>query len=105
MKKTIILEDEVLSENNQVVAKMSTTLKGDGSTPDIMTIGGFPIGFNDDGTPIIAEVSDKKLEQAHADMMAVAIKEQKALCEENGVDPELVNILDAEKEVKSDEQQ
>lgn len=34
--------------------------------------------------------------------MAEAIKEQKKLCIENGVDPDLVNILNAEKKVNNE---
>lgn len=104
MKKTITLEDEVLNEQQQVVAKMQVILNGDGSTPNIMTIGGMPVGYNDDGSAIIPKAPQEKLDEAHQNMMAVAIKEQKALCIENGVDPDLVNILNAEKRVNNNEQ-
>ena len=35
-------------------------------------------------------------------MMAEAIKEQKKLCIANGVDPDLVNIINAEKKVNNE---
>lgn len=104
MKKTITLEDEVLNDDKQVIAKMQVVLRGDGSTPNIVTVGGMPIGYHDNGTAIIPETPQEKLDEAHQNMMAVAIKEQKALCVENGVDPDLVNILNAEKQVSDHEQ-
>lgn len=105
MKKIIKLTDEIKDKNGNVVATMYTTLKGDGETPNIMTVGGSPIGFNDDGSPILPVDHDEVIAQAQQTMMAEAIKEQKALCVENGVDPDLVNILNAEKKVNNNEQQ
>ena len=97
MKKTIILNDEVRNDDGHVFAKMRTILVGDGATPNIMTMGVGPMGFNDDGKPIMAERNEELLRQHHEEMMAEAIKEQKELCVENGVDPELVNIINAER--------
>lgn len=97
MKKMITLTDEITNEDGHVIAKMNVLLKGDGETPNIMTVGGMPVGYNDDGTPIIPKYDKELIDQAHQEMMKEAIKEQKALCVENGVDPELVNILNAEK--------
>ena len=105
MEKIVKLTDHVKDSNGNVVATMYATLKGDGETPNIMTVGGSPLGFNDDGTPIIPEHNDEIISQAQQKMMAAAIKEQKALCVENGVDPDLVNILNAEKQVGDNEQQ
>lgn len=98
MKKTVILEEDVKNNAGQVFAKMRTVLKGDGSTPNVMSMGmSTPIGFNDDGTAILPEQEDEVLKIHQTQMMAAAIKEQKKLCVENGVDPELVNIINAER--------
>lgn len=96
--KTVILSSNVTDDDGNVFASMQTVLEGDGSTPVIMTMGNQEVlGFEDDGTPIIAKVQEDKLKMAQKKMQAVAIKEQKALCVENGVDPELVNIINAER--------
>lgn len=98
MKKTVILEEDVKNNAGQVFAKMRTVLKGDGSTPNVMSMGmSTPIGFNDNGTAILPEQEDEVLKIHQTQMMAAAIKEQKKLCVENGVDPELVNIINAER--------
>ena len=98
MKKTVILEEDVKNNAGQVFAKMRTVLRGDGSTPNVMSMGmSTPIGFNDDGTAILPEQEDEVLKIHQTQMMATAIKEQKKLCVENGVDPELVNIINAER--------
>lgn len=98
MKKTVILEEDVKNNAGQVFAKMRTVLRGDGSTPNVMSMGmSTPIGFNDDGTAILPEQEDEVLKIHQTQMMAAAIKEQKKLCIENGVDPELVNIINAER--------
>lgn len=98
MKKTVILEEDVKNNAGQVFAKMRTVLRGDGSTPNVMSMGmSTPIGFNDDGTAILPEQEDEVLKIHQTQMMAAAIKEQKKLCVENGVDPELVNIINAER--------
>lgn len=105
MKKTVILEDEVKNNNEQTIAKMQVYLTGDGSTPNVLTMGGMPIGYHDDGSPIIPKSSNELIENAQQNFMAEAIKEQKKLCVENGVDPDLVNILNAEKKVNTDNEQ
>lgn len=98
MQKTVILTDEV-KDDKRVVARMRVVLNGDGSTPNVMTMGmDSPIGYNDNGTPIFPEVDEDLLKQAQQKMMAEAIKEQKQLTEENGGDPDKVNIIGAEKE-------
>ena len=99
MKKTVVLTDEVKDSNDRLIARMRVVLNGDGSTPNIMTMGtDSPIGYKDDGTPIFPEVDDDLLKQRQQEMMAEAIKEQKQLTEENGGDPAKVNIIGAEKE-------
>ena len=116
MKKMIIMEDDktqqirlqqiIRDENGQHVAQMQTYLNGDGETPVVTTIGGIGRieGYNDDGTPITSKADDELIVQEQKKFMAAAIKEQKALCIEKGVDPDLVNILNAEKQVVKDEQ-
>lgn len=105
MKKAVILEDEVKNNNEQTIAKMQVYLTGDGSTPNVLTMGGMPIGYHDDGSPIIPKSSNELIENAQQNFMAEAIKEQKKLCVENGVDPDLVNILNAEKKVDTNNEQ
>lgn len=82
---------------------MSTTLKGDGATPIVQTIGfDTPSEYKDDGTPIYGKPDDT-IKEAQKEFMAAAIAEQKSLCEENGVDPSLVNVVGAEKKTETDE--
>lgn len=101
MKKTVVLTDEVKDSNDRLIAQMRVVLNGDGSTPNVMTMGtDNPIGYNDDGTPIFPDIDDSLLKSAQQRMMAQAIKEQKQLTAENGGDPSKVNIIDAEKENK-----
>lgn len=99
--KTVILSGDVKDEKGNVFASMRTVLEGDGSTPVIMTMGNQEVvGFRDDGTPIVPKLQEDKLKVAQKELQAEAIKQQKELCVENGVDPELVNIINAEKEAK-----
>lgn len=99
MKKTVVLTDEVKDSDDRLIARMRVILNGDGSTPNIMTMGtDNPIGYNDDGSPIFPEVDDSLLKSAQQRMMAQAIKVQKELTKENGGDPSKVNIIGAEKE-------
>lgn len=99
MKKTVVLTDEVKNSDERVIARMRVVLNGDGSTPNVMTMGtDSPIGYNDDGTPIFPKIDEEQLKQHQQEMMAEAIKEQKQLTEENGGDPAKVNIIGAEKE-------
>lgn len=107
MKKTVVLTDEVKNGNN-VLARMRVVLDGDGSTPNVMTMGtDNPVGYNDDGTPIFPDVDDSLLKSAQQQMMAQAIKTQKQLTKENGGDPSKVNVIGAETqtEVKPTAQQ
>lgn len=99
--KTVILSGDVKDDNGNVFASMRTVLEGDGSTPVVMTVGNQEIlGFKDDGTPITPEIQEDKLKAAQKELQAEAIKQQKELCVENGVDPELVNIIKNKKEVR-----
>lgn len=97
MKKTVVLTDEVKDSNDKLIAQMRVILNGDGSTPNVMTMGtDNPIGYNDDGTPIFPDVDDSLLKSAQQRMMAQAIKVQKKLTKENGIDPSVVNVYGAE---------
>ena len=79
---------------------MSTMLTGDGSTPVVQTIGfDAPTAYKDDGTPVYNK-PDEQIKEAQKEFMAAAIAEQKSLCKENGVDPDLVNKVGAEKETE-----
>ena len=101
MKKTVILTDEVKDSNDKLIAQMRVVLNGDGSTPNVMTMGtDNPIGYNDDGTPIFPDIDDSLLKSAQQRMMAQAIKVQKKLTKENGIDPSVVNIYGAENDNK-----
>ena len=100
MRKQVRLSDEVKNDNGLVIAYMQTVLKGDGSTPVIMSMGGeaVGVGYDDNGNVITTNKHDDIIKNAQKEMMAEAIKEQKNLCVENGVDPSLVNYFGAEKE-------
>lgn len=99
MKKTVVLTDEVRDNDERLIAQMRVVLNGDGSTPNVMTMGtDNPVGYNDDGSPIFPDVDDSLLKSAQQQMMAQAIKTQKELTKENGGDPDKVNIIGAEKE-------
>ena len=50
---------------------------------------------------LVAILSDIRIEAAKKKLMASAIKEQKKLCVENGVDPDLVNIIGLEKKERN----
>lgn len=83
---------------------MSTMLTGDGSTPVVQTIGfDAPTAYKDDGTPVYGKPDDT-IKEAQKEFMAAAIAEQKSLCKENGVDPDLVNKVGAEKEQVEEKQ-
>ena len=101
MKETVVLTDEVKDSNDKLIAQMRVVLNGDGSTPNVMTMGtDNPIGYNDDGTPIFPDIDDSLLKSAQQRMMAQAIKVQKKLTKENGIDPSVVNIYGAENDNK-----
>ncbi|WP_347284063.1 hypothetical protein [Lactobacillus taiwanensis] len=96
--KTVILSSNIKDDEGNVFASMRTVLEGDGSTPVIMTMGNQKVvGFKDDGTPIVPKLQEDKLKVAQKELQAEAIRQQKELCIENGVDPELVNIINAER--------
>lgn len=79
---------------------MSTVLKGDGATPVVQTIGfDTPSEYKDDGTPVY-NTPDEQIKEVQKEFMAAAIAEQKSLCKENGVDPNLVNKVGAEKQTE-----
>lgn len=81
---------------------MSTVLKGDGATPVVQTIGfDTPSEYKDDGTPVY-NTPDEQIKEAQKEFMAAAIAEQKSLCKENGVDPNLVNKVGAEKQAEKE---
>lgn len=81
---------------------MSTILKGDGATPVVQTIGfDTPSEYKDDGTPVY-NTPDEQIKEAQKEFMAAAIAEQKSLCKENGVDPNLVNKVGAEKQAEKE---
>ena len=105
MEKTVFLADEVKDNQGNVIARLSTALHGDGATPIVQTVGSGAtsiIGYKDNGEPIIAKLTDSIIENAQKNFMVEAIQEQKKLCVENGVDPDLVNIIGAEKKVNTD---
>lgn len=100
VKKTIGLVADIKDAKNATFARMSTYLTGDGSTPVIQTIGmgsSDVIGYNDDGSAILSHDHDDILKRSMPQFMKRAILEQKKLCEENGVDPDLVNMINAER--------
>ena len=102
MEKQVILQDQIKDATGHTVATMRVVLSGDGSTPNVMTVGADnPIGFNDDGSPIFPEIDDSLLKPAQQQMMAQAIKTQKELTKENGGDPSKVNVIGAETEAKA----
>lgn len=108
-EKNIVLKKDVKKADGTVIAVMVSYLTGDGSTPVIQTSGApnyhSVIGYKDDGTPIINHEDDMLIENAQKNFMVEAIQEQKKLCVENGVDPDLVNIIGAEKKVNTNNEQ
>lgn len=106
ISKEISLYEEVKDEYGGVKYRIDTVLKGDGETPVLRTIGlGKPMGYKDNGEAIIPEIDEDELKERQKNFMAEAIKEQKALCVENGVDPDLVNIINAERKSDADHEQ
>lgn len=108
-EKNVILKKNVKNEKGIVIAVMVTYLTGDGSTPIIRTSGTENYcniaGYEYDGMPIISNKDDVIIYNAQQSFMVEAIKEQKKLCVENGVDPDLVNILNTEKKVDTNNEQ
>lgn len=106
MYKVVRLVKTIKDKDGNDIATIQVDLNGDGSTPSPLTaIYGSAqiIGFNDDGSPIYNMELKQRIKDEEQEFMAEAIKEQKKLCIENGVDPDLVNILNAEKKVNTNE--
>ena len=102
MEKIVLLR-EVVSDGDSQIAILETYLRGDGSM--IQAMGGRDsniIGYKDNGEPIIRQNEDELIKTAKIKLMAEAIKEQKKLCVENGVDPDLVNMIGLEKKVNNE---
>lgn len=100
MQKKVVLTEQVKGSDGKVVATLQANLLGDGSTPEIMAFGNGMsgiIGYRDDGSVILDNSVDLIIDEAKKSFMAKAIEEQKKLCVENGVDPDLVNIIGLEK--------
>lgn len=93
IKKETHLRYEYKDEKENVLARISVVITGDGTTPNVLTQGGeqFTIGYDDYGTPVYAKVDDAKLAELQRQFMAEAIKEQKRMTAENGLDPNMVN--------------
>lgn len=105
MEKSIKLVEKINDLQDQQLAVIQAEVKGDGSTPSpmIAMVGSAGIiGFRDNGTPIVDPTVDQIINEAKKKFMAEAIREAKKLCIENGVDPELVNIINAEKKVNNE---
>lgn len=99
LQKETSLVYDYKDKYGNVLARLSTTLTGDGSTPVIMTSGGVQntIGYDDYGTPIFSEIDGDELESLRREFMANAIKVQKEMTSDNGIDPSVVNMIGAEK--------
>lgn len=98
-KKTVSLHGKVVDENTgNIIMNMRTTLLGDGETPSTVVYGSNDTiqGYRDDGSVILTQATEKQRKENMQKFRARAIKEQKALTEENGVDPSVVNIYGAE---------
>lgn len=93
----LTLNEEIKNNAGHVFAKMSVTLTGDGSTPNVMTEQFSQyIGFDDFGNPIYPEVDENILSDNQQKFMAKAIAVQKSLTQANGINPDVVNIIGAE---------
>lgn len=93
-KKVVNLEGSVIDEQTgNTLMKMRTSLLGDGSTPKTIVFGGSDniIGYNDDGSPRLSAVTLEERDKNLVKFRARAIKEQKELSKENGIDPSVVN--------------
>lgn len=102
-KKIVSLSGRVVDENTgNILMNMRTTLAGDGATPETIVFGGSDtiIGYNDDGTPRLSEATKEIRDANLQKFRARAIKEQKALTKENGIDPSVVNNYGDEDKAK-----
>lgn len=94
IKKSITLDGTVIDEQTgDTLMNMRTTLLGDGATPQTLVYGSEDsiVGFNDDGTVRIASTTKEERDKNLVKFRARAIKEQKELSKENGIDPSVVN--------------
>ena len=99
IKKEVNLYEDVVDENGNLMYRIDTVITGNGETPVMRTIGlNAPVGYQDNGEVILKDIDEDRLKIKQKEFMAEAIKEQKNLCVENGVDPSLVNYFGAEKE-------
>lgn len=99
IKKEVNLYEDVIDENGNLMYRIDTVITGNGETPVMRTIGlNTPVGYRDNGEVILKDINEDRLKIKQKEFMAEAIKEQKNLCVENGVDPSLVNYFGAEKE-------
>lgn len=91
------LADDIVNQQGQVIARVFTVLEGDGSTPVVTTMGQTEIvGYSDQGEPIIPEADEGLIKEAQKNFMAKAIQTQKFLSEQNGINPDVVNMIGAE---------
>ena len=94
-----VLKGQHVDEKGNVLADFSVVLTGDGSTPNVQTLGRTNlIGYDDNGMPIIADINEEALKSDQAEFMKAAIKKQKELSEANGINPSVVNYFGAENE-------
>lgn len=103
--KTVILAGRVVDEQTgNTLMNMRTTLRGDGATPETVVFGNSNtiIGYNDDGSPRISKATAETRDANLQKFRARAIKEQKALTKENGIDPSVVNVYGAENNNKKE---
>lgn len=101
--KTVTLTGTIVDEKTgNTIMNMRTTLAGDGSTPKTVVFGGSDtiIGYNDDGSPRISKATTETRDANLQKFRATAIKEQKILTKENGIDPSVVNNYGDENKVK-----
>lgn len=93
----LTLNEEVKNNAGNIFAKMSVTLMGDGSTPNVMTEQVHQyIGFDDFGNPMYPEFDNDILADKQKQFMAQAIAVQKSLTQANGMNPDVVNVIGAE---------
>ena len=96
------LNQDFKDANGNILYTLSTVLNGDGKTPVVQTVGSTaPVGFNDDGSPIMPQVDEEKLLTDQQSFMSRAITVQKVLSQSNGIDPSLVNMIGAENDSKN----
>lgn len=105
INKAVELTGEVTNPDGTHVCTIYCKAYGDGSTPTYTVAGGGSrqiLGYRDDGSVILSNNMNDLIDDGCAKIMAQAIKIAKELCVENGVDPDLVNIINAEKKVNNE---